>query len=116
MTTDQSNPITVKIIQRDLTEIKQMTDKSTIIFAEPIDDNPFHIEAAILGPEQTAYENGLFVLNIKLSQNYPVSKLINISNKERFLYYSILHRHQLFSNEQQCIQMLMNVVYSCLIS
>lgn len=82
MTTDHFDPITVKIIQRDLTEIKQMTDKSTIIFAETIDNDPFHIEAAILGPKQTAYENGLFLLNINLSQNYPVSKLVGISNKE----------------------------------
>jgi len=72
--TDQieTNFIARKCIQRDLNEIKNDTKNTSIIFADPIDDNFFHLEAAISGPISTPYENGVFLLDLKLTDQYPV--------------------------------------------
>ncbi len=64
--------ITKHRIQRDLDEIKTDTNYSPIIFANEIDDNLLHLEAAISGPMSTPYENGVFLLGIKLPDQYPV--------------------------------------------
>jgi len=65
--------IAKQCIQRDLKEIQTDTTMSyPIIFANEVDDNFLHIEAAISGPPSTPYENGVFLLDIKLSEQYPV--------------------------------------------
>lgn len=66
------NSIAILRIQRDLNQIQTDTTFSPIIFASQIDDNFLHIEAAISGPSSTPYENGVFLLDIKLSAQYPV--------------------------------------------
>ncbi|CAF0771294.1 unnamed protein product [Rotaria sp. Silwood1] len=48
-----------------------MNKDSIIIFIDPIDNNLLHLEAAILGPMSTPYENGIYLLHIKLSEEYP---------------------------------------------
>lgn len=66
------NTIAELRIKRDLKEIQTNDPRFPIIFANEIDDNLFHIEAAILGPSSTSYEDGIFLLDIKLSGQYPV--------------------------------------------
>jgi len=66
------SPIARQCIQRDLSKIKINDEDSPIIFVNPIDDNSLHLEAAISGPMSTPYENGVFLLDIKLSEQYPV--------------------------------------------
>ncbi|CAF0901689.1 unnamed protein product [Rotaria sordida] len=60
-----------KCVQRDLKQIKMNTEDTTIIFIDPIDANYLHLEATITGPMLTPYENGIFLLHIKLSEEYP---------------------------------------------
>ncbi|CAF3314661.1 unnamed protein product [Rotaria socialis] len=57
--------------QRDLGEIRHNNENSSIIFVEPIGDDYLHLEAAITGPISTPYENEIFCINIKLSEEYP---------------------------------------------
>lgn len=59
-------------IKRDLKELEVNDGNSPIIFASEVDNNPFHIEASFVGPEDTPYANGIFLLDIKLSDQYPV--------------------------------------------
>jgi ubiquitin-protein ligase len=64
--------IAKQCIQRDLNEIETNAKYSQIIFVSPIDGNLLHLEAAIAGPMSTPYEGGVFLLDIKLSEQYPV--------------------------------------------
>ncbi|CAF3324198.1 unnamed protein product [Rotaria socialis] len=59
--------------QQDLGEIRHNNENSSIIFVEPIGDDYLHLEAAITGPISTPYENEIFCINIKLSEEYPFS-------------------------------------------
>lgn len=59
-------------IQRDLKSIEESHD-STIVFASQSDGDSLHIEAGITGPLSTSYENGTFLVNLKLPETYPVS-------------------------------------------
>jgi len=84
-TTSFSNKNTLDFITRhriqcDLNEIKTHTNYSPIIFANEIDDDLLHLEAAISGPMSTPYENGIFLLDIKLHDQYPVSLKILFSS------------------------------------
>jgi ubiquitin-conjugating enzyme E2 D/E len=41
------------------------------IFAEPINDNLFHWHATILGPSDTPFEDGAFILDIFFTEEHP---------------------------------------------
>ncbi len=81
MSTSSSNSIAKSRIERDLREIQKNDQYSPIIFASQVDDNLFHIEAAFLGPMSTPYENGIFLLDLKLGNDYPVSWKILVCSK-----------------------------------
>jgi ubiquitin-protein ligase len=69
---NQVNLIAKKCIQRDIDKIKTNKENSSIIFVETIDGDILHLQATILGPILTPYANGLFLLEINLSEQYPV--------------------------------------------
>jgi ubiquitin-protein ligase len=71
-TKTESSLYAEKCIQLDLNKIKTDITNSPIIFIDPIDDDFLHLEAGILGPTETPYENGIFLLDIKLPDQYPV--------------------------------------------
>jgi len=58
---------------RILKEIEDIyRDPPDYISAGPIDDNDiYHWEATIYGPEDSDYKNGVFLLDIKIPKEYP---------------------------------------------
>ena len=54
---------------RDLSRIEKEAEDS--IFAGPNEDNILNWEAVILGPESSAWEGGIFKINLKFSEEYP---------------------------------------------
>ena len=75
------SPITKVRIERDLSEIPKNDPSSPIIFADKVDGNLFHIEVALVGPESTPYEGGIFLLDLRLQDNFPVSWKIPVYSK-----------------------------------
>lgn len=71
-------------VELDLQQIKNNSDESPIIFADKIDDNFRHIEAALYGSKSTPYENAVILVEIKLLDEFPV-------------------REKLFFQEKRCI-------------
>jgi hypothetical protein len=70
--TIQKSSIAQKRIQIDLDEIKNDSQNSSIIFADTVDGNVLHVEAAIFGPMSTPYENAILLVDVKFSEQYPV--------------------------------------------
>ncbi|XP_037941526.1 ubiquitin-conjugating enzyme E2-22 kDa-like [Teleopsis dalmanni] len=63
---------TVKRIKRDYRDIKVNRNSSAIpIDIELVNDNWTELEGYIIGPEDTPYEGGRFVLDIKLPGTFP---------------------------------------------
>ena len=57
---------------RILKEIEDIyRDPPDYISAGPIDDDIYHWEATIYGPEDSDYKNGVFLLDIKIPKEYP---------------------------------------------
>lgn len=93
----------------DLAQIKNQDNHGPIIiFADKIDENFLHIESAIFGPESTPYENAVILVDIKLSDQYPVSGNFFWSAINDVRCFSLHHLNRLSLNERLCIQMLMN--------
>ena len=59
--------------KRILKEMKELTqDEYSNITAGPIDDNNvYKWSASIIGPKDSVYEGGVFILHIDFPQNYP---------------------------------------------
>ena len=53
----------VRRLTKELQEIKK--DPPLNISAGPINDNLFEWEAVLLGPTETPYEGGVFILNLQ---------------------------------------------------
>jgi len=73
-------------LTKELQEIRK--DPPLNISAGPINDNLFEWEAVLLGPTETPYEGGVFVLNIHISKDYPM-KPPNILFKTKIYHPNI---------------------------
>ncbi|UJR37079.1 hypothetical protein I4U23_029783 [Adineta vaga] len=81
--------IAEKLIRRDLEKLKTDLENSSIIFVDLIDDNLLHLEAAIQGPMSTPYENGVFLIDIKLTEQFPFSSPQSIIFKRATMHPNV---------------------------
>ena len=64
--------MSVHALKRINSELKEICNNSTNCSAWPIDENdPLHYRGMILGPVNTPYEGGEFLLDIKFSPDHP---------------------------------------------
>jgi hypothetical protein len=56
-------------LMRDLTRIEKEGEDS--IFASPEENDIYHWEAVILGPDSSVWEGGVFKLDLKFTTDYP---------------------------------------------
>ena len=76
----------VRRLTKELQEIRK--DPPLNISAGPINDNLFEWEAVLLGPTETPYEGGVFILNIHIPLDYPM-KPPNILFKTKIYHPNI---------------------------
>ena len=76
----------VRRLTKELQEIRK--DPPLNISAGPINDNLFEWEAVLLGPTETPYEGGVFILNLHIPIDYPM-KPPNILFKTKIYHPNI---------------------------
>ena len=58
-------------IQRELSEVTAKSDGKNIISVESINDSLVDLRGRISGPPDTAYDSGVFELEVKIPETYP---------------------------------------------
>ncbi|CAF1182397.1 unnamed protein product [Rotaria sordida] len=61
------------VSKRIVKELKTIEDASECYSATIINDDIFHWEASIIGPDDSPYEGGVFRLDIRIPSDYPIS-------------------------------------------
>jgi ubiquitin-conjugating enzyme (huntingtin interacting protein 2) len=59
----------LKRIEREIRQC--VKDEDASVKVEPINDNLCHLKGSFLGPEETCYEGGEFVIDIQIPDKYP---------------------------------------------
>lgn len=87
-----------KRIQKELLEIEK--DQSIINFSVClIDENQFHWQATIIGPEGSPYADGVFTLNIDIPQDYPL-------RPPKIFFITKIYHPNVTSNGSICLDLL----------
>jgi len=89
----------MKRLQNELKDIQK--DPPIYISAGPLQDNLYEWEALIIGPKETPYEDGLFILEILIPFDYPM-KPPNVIFKTKIFHPNINH------NGNICLDILKN--------
>ncbi|CAF2521570.1 unnamed protein product [Rotaria sp. Silwood2] len=61
------------VSKRILKELKSIEDASGCYSATIVNDDIFHWEASIIGPDDSPYEGGVYRLDIRIPSNFPIS-------------------------------------------
>ncbi len=76
-------------IKKDLKDINDDDYNECIAYAELQQGHPLTVEACLIGPRSTAYEDDTFIVKIQFPDDYPVKKqklfFINL-----FIYYFVV--------------------------
>lgn len=86
-------------LNKELQSYQKQTNKNVQLFLKD-KDNVFHWQAKIKGPPDTPYEEGEFLINIKISNDYPVSA------PECKFITKIFHPNIEFNTGEICFELL----------
>ncbi|CAF3089063.1 unnamed protein product [Rotaria sp. Silwood2] len=59
-----------------LKELKSIEDASRCYSATIVNDDIFHWEASIIGPDDSPYEGRVYRLDIRIPSNFPIKKIL----------------------------------------
>lgn len=78
--------MTLKRIHREIADLKK--EDLGAIKLSPSDDDLFHWNATIPGPEGSVYEGGVFQVEITLGHDYPYACAVQLWLRGRVLIFS----------------------------
>ncbi len=78
--------MTLKRIHREIADLKK--EDLGAIKLSPSDDDLFHWNATIPGPEGSVYEGGVFQVEITLGHDYPYARRCWVVAESRVLMFS----------------------------
>ena len=89
----------MKRLHKEYEDIKN--DPPSYISAGPVNDNLYEWEAVLIGPKETPYQDGIFILEVLIPNDYPI-KPPNVIFKTRIFHPNINH------NGNICLDILKN--------
>ncbi len=90
-------------IKNDLKEIRFGNCINTIGYAVQKEGYPFIVEACVIGPRSTRYEDELLIFEFQFSNDYPVKKQTFLHHFIYFIFSFSLHHLQLHLFQKQII-------------
>eukprot|EP00462_Mataza_sp_D1_P000877 CAMPEP_0175097664 /NCGR_PEP_ID=MMETSP0086_2-20121207/5408_1 /TAXON_ID=136419 /ORGANISM="Unknown Unknown, Strain D1" /LENGTH=192 /DNA_ID=CAMNT_0016371191 /DNA_START=45 /DNA_END=623 /DNA_ORIENTATION=+ len=58
-------------IKKELAEMQKLANQKDSVSADTVGDSLLHWKGKVPGPEGSVYEGGLFIIDIKIPENYP---------------------------------------------
>ncbi|CAF4254017.1 unnamed protein product [Rotaria sp. Silwood2] len=77
------------VSKRILKELKSIEDASRCYSATIVNDDIFHWEASIIGPDDSPYEGRVYRLDIRIPSNFPITICIDILQSQWNSIWSI---------------------------